>query len=174
LADFARIIEVLAKHGVSFVGITQAFNTTTSMGRLTLNVLLSFAQFEREITAERIRDKIAAAKAKGMWMGGELPLGYDPPADASRALVVNPTEGAAVRLIFAQFLALGGLFALQKKLEEEGAAQSDPPTHSAPVPGRSPSGVGAGDGRSLRFRAGKALFASAKLSCQFQPGCIKR
>src|SRR5215203_1879500 len=77
LADFARIVEALDKAGASFVSVTQAFNTTTSMGRLTLNVLLSFAQFEREVTSERIRDKIAASKRRGMWMGGQVPLGYD-------------------------------------------------------------------------------------------------
>jgi len=80
LADFAKIVERLDARGVSFVSVTQAFNTTTSMGRLTLNVLLSFAQFEREVTGERIRDKIAASKAKGMWMGGRLPMGYDAPS----------------------------------------------------------------------------------------------
>ena len=77
LTDFAKIVEVFDAHGVSFVSVTQQFNTTTSMGRLTLNVLLSFAQFEREVTAERIRDKIAASKKKGMWMGGIVPLGYE-------------------------------------------------------------------------------------------------
>ena len=83
LADFARIVAIFDAAGVSFVSVTQAFNTTTSMGRLTLNVLLSFAQFEREVTAERIRDKIAASKAKGMWMGGIVPIGYRPRAAAS-------------------------------------------------------------------------------------------
>src|SRR6478672_9909427 len=78
LADFAKMVELFDRHGVSFVSVTQAFNTTSSMGRLTLNVLLSFAQFEREVTGERIRDKIAASKARGMWMGGYPPLGYDP------------------------------------------------------------------------------------------------
>ena len=77
LADFARIVELLEKHGASFVSVTQSFNTKTSMGRLMLHVLLSFAQFEREVCAERVRDKIAASKAKGMWMGGTVPLGYD-------------------------------------------------------------------------------------------------
>src|SRR5579864_9285470 len=81
LADFARIVELFDQHQVSFVSVTQAFNTTTSMGRLTLNVLLSFAQFEREVTGERIRDKIAASKAKGLWMGGSVPLGYNIPSD---------------------------------------------------------------------------------------------
>ena len=101
LADFVRIVELFDRHGVSFVSVTQAFNTTSSMGRLTLNVLLSFAQFEREVTGERIRDKIAASKARGMWMGGNLPLGYDLPAEGRRALVVNPDEAATVRAIFA-------------------------------------------------------------------------
>jgi len=94
LADFARLVEQLDRRDCSFVSVTQAFNTSTSMGRLTLNVLLSFAQFEREVTAERIRDKIAASKRKGLWMGGTLPLGYDPPKDLlnTRVLEINPTE----------------------------------------------------------------------------------
>jgi site-specific DNA recombinase len=94
LADFAKIVDVLDKRGASFVSVTQAFNTTTSMGRLTLNVLLSFAQFEREVTGERIRDKIAASKAKGMWMGGPVPIGY---AVADRKLVIVDQEAATVR-----------------------------------------------------------------------------
>ncbi len=94
LADFARIVEVFDARGVSFVSVTQQFNTTTSMGRLTLNMLLSFAQFEREVTGERIRDKIAASKMNGTWMGGRPPLGYDV---QDKKLVVNPDEGA-VRL----------------------------------------------------------------------------
>src|SRR6476659_9532394 len=89
LADFAKIVEILDGHGASFVSITQQFNTTTSMGRLTLNVLLSFAQFEREVAGERIRDKIAASRRKGMWMGGSIPLGYDV---KDRELVVNEVE----------------------------------------------------------------------------------
>ncbi|WP_211888745.1 recombinase family protein, partial [Ralstonia mannitolilytica] len=97
LADFAKLVEVFDRNGVSFVSVTQQFNTTTSMGRLTLNILLSFAQFEREVTGERIRDKIAASKAKGMWMGGMPPLGYDV---VDRKLVVNEREAALVRDIF--------------------------------------------------------------------------
>lgn len=97
LADFARIVDILDHHGASFVSVTQAFNTTNSMGRLTLNVLLSFAQFEREVTAERIRDKIAASKAKGMWMGGVVALGYKV---EERALVIIPGEADRVRHIF--------------------------------------------------------------------------
>ena len=121
LADFAKIVDRLDGAGASFVSVTQAFNTTTSMGRLTLNVLLSFAQFEREVTGERIRDKIAASKAKGMWMGGILPLGYDAPTDPqTRALVVNPTEAETVRAIFRTYLELGSVHALEARLEAEG------------------------------------------------------
>ena len=104
LADFAKLVELFEAHGVSFVSVTQQFNTTTSMGRLTLNVLLSFAQFEREVTGERIRDKIAASKKKGMWMGGTVPLGYDV---KDRKLVVNESEAETVRLIYRHYLALG-------------------------------------------------------------------
>lgn len=104
LADFARIVELFDQKGVSFVSVTQAFNTTSSMGRLTLNVLLSFAQFEREVTGERIRDKIAASKKKGLWLGGRPPLGYD---GVDRKLVVSPAEADVVRGIFQRYLELG-------------------------------------------------------------------
>src|SRR6202047_1644990 len=100
LADFARLVELFDAQGVSFVSVTQQFNTTSSMGRLTLNVLLSFAQFEREVTGERIRDKIAASKKKGMWMGGNVPLGYD--AD-ERTLIINSAEAETARRIFALY-----------------------------------------------------------------------
>ncbi len=116
LADFAKIIEIFDSHTVSFVSVTQQFNTTSSMGRLTLNVLLSFAQFEREITGERIRDKIAASKKKGMWMGGLVPLGYD---CVDRRLVVNPTEADTVRQIFRQYLRLGCVSKVKKFLEHK-------------------------------------------------------
>lgn len=116
LADFARIVETLDRQGASFVSITQQFNTTTSMGRLTLNVLLSFAQFEREVTGERIRDKIAASKRKGMWMGGNLPLGYDL---HDRQLVINHREAQTVRYIFEQYLELGAVSALQTELRRQ-------------------------------------------------------
>lgn len=112
LSDFARIVERLDRRGASFVSVTQAFNTTTSMGRLTLNVLLSFAQFEREVTGERIRDKIAASKKKGMWMGGVPPLDYDLPTDPmSRALVVNEAEAEQVRTLYRLYLELGSVAA---------------------------------------------------------------
>jgi DNA invertase Pin-like site-specific DNA recombinase len=104
LADFARLVELFDGQGVSFVSVTQQFNTTSSMGRLTLNVLLSFAQFEREVTGERIRDKIAASKKKGMWMGGNVPLGYDA---NERTLVINPAEAETVRRIFALYREFG-------------------------------------------------------------------
>ena len=114
LADFAKLVELFEAHGVSFVAVTQQFNTTTSMGRLTLNVLLSFAQFERELASERIRDKFAASRRKGMWMGGTVPLGYDV---KDRKLVVNGKEAERVRLIFRRYLDLGCVSALQEDLE---------------------------------------------------------
>lgn len=117
LADFAKMVEVFDGHGVSFVAVTQQFNTTSSMGRLTLNVLLSFAQFEREVIGERVRDKIAASKRKGMWMGGNLPLGYD--ADG-RKLVINPIEAETVRHIFRRYMALGDLPKLKAELDRDG------------------------------------------------------
>ena len=120
LADFSRIIEVFEKAGASFVAVTQAFNTTNSMGRLMLNVLLSFAQFEREVTGERIRDKIAASKAKGMWVGGLPPLGYDLPAAGTRKLLVNESEANTVRYIFTRYLELGSAHGLQRELAERG------------------------------------------------------
>ena len=120
LSDFARIVEVFDAKGVSFVSVTQAFNTTSSMGRLTLNVLLSFAQFEREVTGERIRDKIAASKAKGLWMGGNVPLGYDIPDPGSRVLKVNAAEAETVRMIFTRYLELGAVTHVVKDLDARG------------------------------------------------------
>lgn len=117
LADFAKMVDVFDEAGVSFVSVTQAFNTTSSMGRLTLNVLLSFAQFEREVTAERIRDKVAASKRKGMWMGGAVPFGYDV---VDKALIVNPDEAAAIRTIFAEYLGTGSVRQLSTRLNELG------------------------------------------------------
>ncbi|WP_049782135.1 recombinase family protein [Micavibrio aeruginosavorus] len=114
LMDFSKLVEVFDAHGVTFVSITQSFNTTTSMGRLTLNVLLSFAQFEREVAGERIRDKIAASKRKGMWMGGTLPLGYDV---VNRSLVVNQREAEKVQLIFRRYLELKSINELYKDLK---------------------------------------------------------
>ena len=117
LSDFAKIVEVLDARGASFVSITQAFNTTTSMGRLTLNVLLSFAQFEREVISERVRDKIAASRKKGMWMGGTVPLGYDV---QDRKLVVNEGEAETVRHIMQRYTELGCGRLLVEELREHG------------------------------------------------------
>jgi DNA invertase Pin-like site-specific DNA recombinase len=117
LMDFAKLIEVLEAHNVTFVSVTQSFNTTTSMGRLTLNILLSFAQFEREVIGERIRDKFAASRARGMWMGGSVPLGYDV---RDRKLVVNEAEAATVRRVFAGLAEVGSATALTKMLRAEG------------------------------------------------------
>jgi site-specific DNA recombinase len=117
LADFAKIVEALDARGVSFVSVTQQFNTTTSMGRLTLNVLLSFAQFEREVTGERIRDKIAASKRKGMWMGGRAPLGYDV---KDRKLVANQQEASLVNELYRRYLELGSVSKLKAYLDQQG------------------------------------------------------
>lgn len=117
LPDFSKIVEVLDRAGASFVSVTQSFNTTTSMGRLTLNVLLSFAQFEREVTGERIRDKIAASKKKGLWMGGRPVLGYDP---AGRTLKINTKEAEVVRWMFKRYLELRSANRLVQELAERG------------------------------------------------------
>jgi hypothetical protein len=117
LSDFAKIVDAFDAKGVSFVSVTQQFNTTTSMGRLTLNMLLSFAQFEREVTGERIRDKIAASKRKGMWMGGLPPLGYD--VD-DRKLVINPAEADTVRHIYRRYAVMTSVRALKEKLDHDG------------------------------------------------------
>jgi site-specific DNA recombinase len=117
LADFAKLIELFDAHRVSFVSVTQSFNTSSSMGRLTLNVLLSFAQFERELIGERVRDKIAASKRKGIWVGGPVPLGY---AAVDKKILVVPTEAEAVRTIFARYLELGSVRALAQDLDRRG------------------------------------------------------
>jgi len=119
LADFAKLVDLFDAHGVSFVSVTQQFNTTTSMGRLTLNVLLSFAQFEREVTSERIRDKIAASKRKGLWVGGMVPMGY--PVKDGKVLVVN-AEAERVRMIFRLYLELGSLNRLLAELRRRKVA----------------------------------------------------
>src|SRR5438132_1034874 len=118
LADFARLVEICDAQGVSFVSVPQQFNTTSSMGRLTPNVLLSFAYFEREVTGERIRDKIAASKKKGMWMGGNVPLGYDA---SERTLIINPAEAETVRRIFALYRDLGCVRRVKEEADRLGA-----------------------------------------------------
>lgn len=139
LADFVRLIELFDQTGVSFVSVTQQFNTSTSMGRLTLNVLLSFAQFEREVTSERIRDKIAASKKKGMWMGGLVPLGYD---RVEKQLVVNEDEAHLVRHIYQRYLALGCVRELKAELDRDGYLSKPRPEHHKSS-GRKPFSRGA-------------------------------
>ena len=117
LTDFAKLVELFDAHQVSFVSVTQSFNTTSQMGRLTLNVLLSFAQFEREVTGERIRDKIAASKKKGLWMGGVVPLGY---RVQDRALHVVDEHAALIRSIFERYLQIGSVVRLKAALDCEG------------------------------------------------------
>jgi site-specific DNA recombinase len=117
LMDFSKLVELFDRHDVTFVSVTQSFNTTTSMGRLTLNILLSFAQFEREVIGERIRDKFAASRKKGMWMGGYVPLGY---RVENRKLVIDEDEAATVRMIFERFLGLGSATILARALHAEG------------------------------------------------------
>ena len=117
LMDFSKLVEIFDEHGVTFVSVTQSFNTTTSMGRLTLNVLLSFAQFEREVTGERIRDKIEASKKKGMWMGGTVPLGYEA---KHRKLIIDPAEAETVRDIYRRYLEVGSVRNLKETLDNEG------------------------------------------------------
>src|SRR5271170_7973938 len=117
LADFAKLVELFDAHAISFVSVTQSFNTTSSMGRLTLNVLLSFAQFEREVIGERVRDKIAASKRKGIWVGGPVPLGY---RSVDKNLEIVPEEAALVQKIFADYLRLGSIGELVALLAREG------------------------------------------------------
>jgi DNA invertase Pin-like site-specific DNA recombinase len=179
LADFAKLVELFDTHGVSFVSVTQQFNTTTSMGRLTLNVLLSFAQFEREVTSERIRDKIAASKRKGLWVGGPLPLGYHMKDDK---IAVIEDEAERVRLIYRRYLELGGVNALVRDLQERnlrtksrllatGATRGGVPfgrgslfyllaqsllCQRGQIQGRDPAGRAAGDHGSGAIRCGSA------------------
>ncbi len=131
LMDFAKLVEVMDAHGVTFVSVTQSFNTTTSMGRLTLNILLSFAQFEREVIGERIRDKFAASRARGMWMGGKVPLGYDVVA---RKLVVNEDEALRVRRVFDLFVETGsGVETVRRLRAEAMTAKSGRPLNKGDV-----------------------------------------
>jgi site-specific DNA recombinase len=140
LADFAKLIELFDAHAVSFVSVTQSFNTTSSMGRLTLNILLSFAQFEREVIGERVRDKIAASKRKGIWVGGPVPLGY---AAVAKRIIVVPTEAATVRLLFARYLELGSVQALALDLERSGIHTKQRTLANGRIIGGGAFGVGA-------------------------------
>src|SRR6188472_885698 len=132
LSDFAKLVELFDSQNVSFVSVTQSFNTTSSMGRLTLNVLLSFAQFEREVTGERIRDKIAASKRKGLWMGGVVPMGY---RVEDRKLILDEEEAATVRRIFERYLALRSISKLQAELRRDGLRTRERLLASGRAPG---------------------------------------
>ena len=140
LADFAKLIELFETHSVSFVSVTQSFNTRSSMGRLTLNVLLSFAQFERELIGERVRDKIAASKRKGIWVGGPVPLGY---AAVDKKIVVVPAEAEAVRTIFERYLELGSVRALADDLDHRGIRSKPRQLANGRLIGGGAFGVGA-------------------------------
>jgi len=140
LADFAELVELFDKFGVSFISITQSFNTTTSMGRLTLNVLLSFAQFEREVIGERVRDKISASKRKGIWVGGPVPLGY---ASVNKKLVIVPEEAKIVREIFHRYLELGAVRLLAADLDKRGIVSKRRELSGGRVSGGGRFGVGA-------------------------------
>jgi site-specific DNA recombinase len=140
LADFAKLVQLFDQHGVSFVSITQSFNTTSSMGRLTLNVLLSFAQFEREVIGERVRDKIAASKRKGLWVGGPVPLGY---TTEGKKLVVAQAEAKIVRTIFALYLEVGSVAALAEVLGRKEIRTKVRPLSNGKARGGIPFGVGA-------------------------------
>jgi site-specific DNA recombinase len=162
LADFAKLVELFDKHTVSFVSVTQQFNTTTSMGRLTLNVLLSFAQFEREVTSERIRDKIAASKRKGLWVGGMVPLGYD---TKDRKISVNEREAEVVRSIFQRYLELGSINLLMADLRKSGFVTKTRTLKS----GRTVGGIPFGRGMLAhilrnRFYVGEVVFKGEVLA----------
>ena len=162
LADFAKLVELFDQHNVSFVSVTQQFNTTTSMGRLTLNVLLSFAQFEREVTSERIRDKIAASKRKGLWVGGMVPLGYDTKA---RKISVNESEADLVRTIFRRYLKLGSINLLVADLRKSGLVTKSRTLKT----GRTVGGIPFGRGMLAhilrnRFYVGEVLFKGEALA----------
>ena len=160
LADFAKLVELFDEYSVSFVSVTQSFNTTSSMGRLTLNVLLSFAQFEREVIGERVRDKIAASKRKGLWVGGPVPLGY---ASVSKKLVVVPQEAETVRLIFRRYLEVGSVRDLAEDLERRGVRTKRQTLATGKTRGGIPFGVGAlANLLRNRFYTGEIVYRGAK------------
>jgi site-specific DNA recombinase len=160
LADFAKLVELFDQHCVSFVSVTQSFNTTGSMGRLTLNVLLSFAQFEREVIGERVRDKIAASKRKGIWVGGPVPLGY---ASVGKKLVVVPEEAKTVRLIFRRYLEVGSIRDLAEDLDRRGVRTKRQALATGKTRGGIPFGVGAlANLLRNRFYTGEIEYRGAK------------
>jgi DNA invertase Pin-like site-specific DNA recombinase len=167
LADFAKLIELFDAHGVSFVSVTQSFNTSSSMGRLTLNVLLSFAQFERELIGERVRDKIAASKRKGIWVGGPVPLGY---AAVDKKIRVVPNEAEAVRTIFARYLELGSVRALAEDLDRRGIRSKPRRLSDGPTIGGSRFGVGAlAHLLKNRFYIGEVVYRGAVHRGEHEP-----
>ena len=167
LADFAKLIELFDAHGVSFVSVTQSFNTSSSMGRLTLNVLLSFAQFERELIGERVRDKIAASKRKGLWVGGPVPLGY---AAVQKKIVVVPAEAEAVRTIFARYLALGSIRALAEELDRQGIRSKRRQLSNGRSVGGARFGVGAlAHLLKNRFYIGEVVYRGEVYGAEHEP-----
>jgi DNA invertase Pin-like site-specific DNA recombinase/nucleotide-binding universal stress UspA family protein len=171
LADFAKLVELFDAHNVSFVSVTQQFNTTTSMGRLTLNVLLSFAQFEREVTSERIRDKISASKRKGLWVGGMVPLGYD---TKDRKITVNEEEAEAVRTIFRLYLKRGSLTLLMAELRKLGIVSKRRTLRSGKTVGGIPFTRGPlAHLLRNRFYIGEVVFKSETLKGE-QPAILDR
>ena len=163
LADFAKLVELFDAHGVSFVSVTQQFNTTTSMGRLTLNVLLSFAQFEREVTSERIRDKIAASKRKGIWVGGNLPLGYEM-KDGKIAIVEKEAE--LVRSIFRRYLELGSVNELVRDLK----SPEHPDQNATAIDGRTRGGIPFGRGALFYLLGNHFYIGEVKYKNEILPG----
>jgi site-specific DNA recombinase len=167
LADFAKLIELFDVDGVSFVSVTQSFNTRSSMGRLTLNVLLSFAQFERELIGERVRDKIAASKRKGIWVGGPVPLGY---AAVDKKILVVPAEAEAVRTIFARYLELGSVRALADDLDGRGIRSKRRRLSDGRIIGGSRFGAGAlAHLLKNRFYMGEVIFRGAVHRGEHEP-----
>jgi site-specific DNA recombinase len=164
LADFAKLVELFDAHGVSFVSVTQQFNTTTSMGRLTLNVLLSFAQFEREVTSERIRDKIAASKRKGLWVGGPLPLGYDL---KDGKLVVVEEETERVRMIFRRYLEVSGINELVRDLRAKNICTK---ARTYSTTGKTRGGIPFGRGALSYFLRNRFFIGEVKYKGEVLPG----
>src|SRR5437016_692689 len=167
LADFAKLVELFDQHSVSFVSVTQSFNTTSSMGRLTLNVLLSFAQFERELIGERVRDKIAASKRNRIWVGGPVPLGY---SSINKKLVVVPEEAETVRTIFRRYLELGSIRTLMQDLDRRGIRTK----RRAGTNGRSTGGIRFGVGPLAhllqnRFYIGEVVYRGKVHRGQHEP-----
>jgi DNA invertase Pin-like site-specific DNA recombinase len=167
LADFAKLVELFDGHSVSFVSVTQSFNTTSSMGRLTLNVLLSFAQFEREVIGERVRDKIAASKRKGIWVGGSVPLGY---ASINKKLVVVLEEAETVRLIYRRYLELGSIRALVEDLDRSGIRTRRQTLSNGKIRGGIRFGVGPlAHVLRNRFYVGEVVYRGAVHVCEQEP-----